>query len=69
MTINWCPGALVCVAQNTARMTLLAMTACESSCLAEDSGCSLDDPTFPFLGCSLNRGPLATGNSWVGTGS
>ena len=50
------------VPQNTAWMTLLAVTACESSYLAEDSECSLDGPTFTFLSCNLNRG-------WVGTGS
>ncbi|MEC9298590.1 MAG: hypothetical protein VYA38_04860 [Gemmatimonadota bacterium] len=37
--------------------------------LAEDSECSLDGPTFAFLSCNLNRGPLPTGNGWVGTGS
>ena len=50
-------------------MTLLAVTACESSYLAEDSECSLDGLTFAFLSCNLNRGPLPTGNGWVGTGS
>ena len=69
MTIRWCPGALARVAQNTAWMTLLAVTAGESSYLAEDSECSLDGPTFTFLSCNLNRGPLPTGNGWVGTGS
>ena len=70
MTIKWCPGALARVAQNTAWMTLLAVTACEFPLpLAEDSECSLDGPTFAFLSCNLNRGPLPTGNGWVGTGS
>ena len=48
-------------------MTLPSVTACESSCRAEDSECSLDGPTLAFLGCNLNRGPLATGNGWDGT--
>ena len=70
MTIKWCPGALARVPQKTAWMTLLAVTACESPyTLAEDSECSLDGPTFTFLSCNLNRGPLPTGNGWVGTGS
>ena len=70
MTIKWCPGALARVAQNTAWMTLLAVTACEFPLpLAEDSECSLDGPTFTFLSCNLNRGPLPTGNGWGGTGS
>ena len=64
MTIRWCPGALARGAQNTAWVT-----ACESSYLAEDSECSLDGLTFAFLSCNLNRGPLPTGNGWVGTGS
>ena len=62
MTIKWCPGALARGAQNTAWVT-----ACESSYRAEDSECSLDGPTLAFLGCNLNRGPLATGNGWAGT--
>jgi len=70
LTIKWCPGALARVAQNTAWMTLLAVTACEFPLpLAEDSECSLDGPTFAFLSCNLNRGPQPTGNGWVGTGS
>ncbi len=54
------PGALTLVAQRTAWMTLLAVTAC-GNYRADDSECSLDGPPIALPGALRETSGVATG--------
>ena len=60
MTVKRRPGALALVAQRTAWMTLLAVTAC-GNYRADDSECSLDGPPIALPGALRETSGVATG--------
>ena len=60
MTVERRPGALTRLAQHTAWMTLLAVTAC-GNYRADDSECSLDGPPIALPGALRETSGVATG--------
>ena len=60
MTVKRCLGALARVAQHTAWMTLLAVTACANH-LADESDCSLDGPPIALPGALRETSGVAAG--------